>query len=237
MVPIQKKFRINNPYKPDENVVQEVLIGDAPNYQYKDVPWVALDTEFINLNIPYSKLCVIQIASPDETAPSKQRIEVLWVWQKRQQKTPASDLIADLLRRKDLEMIMHVSTADLPRLEKFAQEKISCKLFDTKVAGRIVLTTTNDHSMANLVNSLIDPKFIKDKTQTGSQWDLEPESWDDKMTEYAFKDVLYLHPLKLALERLSQRREVDKILAETMRIMPAVCHLYSEGFTESILSY
>jgi len=234
-----RKFKLKNPYKPDEDIVQEVVIGREPFYNYEDSAWVSIDTEFLSLQLPYDQLCTIQIASPDPEDPGYMRVEIIWVWESLKTATiqVLQKFLVGLLTRKDIEIIMHVCSADLPRIEKLAFLEYKGKLFDTKVAAKIVMTNTNDHSMENIINSLIKPNFSKDKSRTSAQWDLAPEYWEDKMIEYAMNDVIYLHPAKLALERIAQRRGTGEILSDVMSIMPTIAHLHTRGYDESVLHY
>lgn len=235
----RKKYRLANPYKPDETITQEVVVGDEPTYTYADSPWVAIDTEFFNLSIPHSQLCVIQIASPDPDDDTRQRVEVLWVWQRIAENThqATQKLIKEILADKKKEIIMHVSTADLPRLENFAHTQLHGKLFDTKVAAKIALTNTRSHGMDDIITLLIDPKFQKDKFVTASQWDLHPEMWADRTLEYTMNDVIYLHPLREQLLAIAKRRNLGELVEQTMKAMPAVCALYRAGYDVSTLSY
>lgn len=238
---LSAKFKQPNPYRPDETITQEVIISDTPTLDYSHCDWVAIDTEFLGLNIEHSQLCVVQIASPgvDFTAENPhQRIEIIWVWQKiKEQDNELRRFFAQMLEREDLEMIMHVSTADLPRLELLANSSLRGKLFDTKAAAKVVLTSTSNYGMEDLITNMINPSFQKNKTETGSQWDLHPLSWTDKMAEYAMNDVYYLHALKLNLEKIAQRRGAEELLATTMKAMPAVCQLYKHGYSVSVFTY
>lgn len=132
---------------------------------------------------------------------------------------------------------MHVSSADLPRIEKFAGVKVKAKVFDTKVAGKITLSETDDHSMANLITSLVDPKFVKDRAKTSSLWDTDPHGWDDKTIQYAFNDVLYLSPLKDSLKTIAARRGNLDLVNEAMGALPLISHLYAVGLSENVLRF
>ncbi len=232
-----KKFKLKNPYKPDENITQEVVVGTMPVFDYSDKPWVAIDTEFLNLNFAYDRLCTIQIASPTEEG--KQQVEIIWVWEavNSGQMDDLSNFFKKLISNKDLEVLMHVSTADLPRIEKIAQTRLMGKIFDTKVAGKITITNQNNHGLNNLINYLVDPKFNKDKEQTGSQWDAHPSRWSDKMVEYAMNDVVYLHPLKEKLIEIAKRRNLYPLVEESMYLLPTLAQLVKYGYDEKVLVY
>jgi|GEM_PF-7050416 len=238
-----RKFKIRNPYKPDEFVTQELVVTATPTVDYSSVPWVAIDTEYLSFNPLIDQLCCIQIASPIADMPEKLAIETIWVYETlRAGKMSAEynellEKLAPILDREDIEVLMHVSTSDMPRLQKALGKKFQGKLFDTKVAGKIVQTNTGAWGMNDLISQLIDPKFTKDPKLTTSQWDSEPETWSDNMLEYSLNDVIYLHPLKEALLRVAERRGTSGLVKDTMAIMPTVCDLFQKGYTENVLSY
>lgn len=236
----RKKFRLANPLRLDQSLSQEVVIGTTPFYDYSDSPWVAIDTEFLSLKLPYDQLCTIQIASPHPEDPQLQRVEVIWVWQRdnsAEDTIETQEKIAALLGRKDLEIIMHVSSADLSRLEKFANTELRGKVFDTKVGARIALTNTDRHGMDDLITNLIDPRFTKDRRVTSAQWDAHPKYWEDKMIEYAMNDVIFLRALELRLTEIAERRGHGDLLQRTMATLPTVSALYRHGLDEHILGY
>jgi ribonuclease D len=230
-----KKFKVRNPYKPDEQVAIDVLVSEDLKLDYTNVEWVAIDTEFLNIKLEHDKLCLIQLASP---APSfaldqKLQVELVWVWQN----STAASKLAELLQREDLEVIMHVSTADMPRIERFTGVEFKGKLYDTKVASRVAITNLNQYNMAELVTQFLDPRFNKDKAISISQWDTPPTIWEDKVIEYAMNDVIYLHALKRAITEIAERRGKLQLVNETMAIMPTVCKLVAAGYDEKILTY
>lgn len=236
---VSQKYKLPNPLKPDEIITQEVIVGDSPSYDYSSVPWVAIDTEFLGLSIEHSQLCVVQIASPDPEAPeSRQRVEIIWVWERiKNNDADLQRFFRDMLNREDLQIIMHVSTADLPRIEILANTDFKGKLFDTKVAGKISVTNSSNHGMDDLIKGLINPNFQKNREETSAQWDLHPLSWTDKMIEYAMGDVYYLNALKVNLEKMAERRGQTEILEVAMKAMPAVCKLYRAGYNVSVFTY
>lgn len=234
-----RKYKIRNPYKPDETVSQEVLISDSLQYDYSSCAWVAIDTEFLNLNIDHDTLCLVQLASPSPEDPEQLRVELVWVWEKLTNGETADlqNQFKAILDRPDLTVIMHVATADLPRIEKFSNTKLNGKLFDTKVAAKVSLRNVNSYGMAELISTLIDPRFSKDKAISTSQWDSNPEMWEDKAFEYAMNDVIYLHPLKERLSDVAERRGYSELLDGVMASLPAITRLYLHGFDERVLSY
>jgi len=239
MQTLTRKFRIRNPFNPDEHYAQEVLISDSPQYDYTDSMWVAIDTEFLTLKVPYDRLCTIQIASPLPGNPQLQRVEIIWVWEKllSGDTKELKDFLKSILKNKNLTILTHVFTADLTRLELLAGVAAKCQAFDTKVAAKIVMTNTDYHGMDDLITSLVNPMFTKDRRVTSSQWDLHPSAWEDKMAEYAMNDVIFLKPLQDRLTEMAERRGKLELLQDTMAIIPTISALYRSGYDERVLGY
>ncbi len=234
-----KKFKIRNPLKADEFITQEVVISDSIQFDYSSSKWVAIDTEFLDLRIEYDNLCTIQISSEDPDNEQMQRVEIIWVWKKIIDNNYADirNFLKTLLLNKNLEILMHVSTSDLPRLQKIAQSQVDAQIFDTKVAGKIVMTNSISYGLDDLITRLVNPKHQKDKNVTFSIWDQIPNIWEDKMIEYAMKDVIYLNALKLRLIEIAKRRKIESLLENTMKIMPQLSNLYLNGYDEKVLAY
>lgn len=234
-----KKYRVYNPFRSDEVVLQEVVVSDTPQFDYSEVPWVAIDTEFLTLKLPYDNLCTIQIASPQPGNPELMNVEIIWVWEKLQSGNAEDikDFLKSLLKREDLEILMHVFTADLARLEKIAEFATKTKMFDTKVAAKIAMTNTDYHGMDDIITALVDPRFTKDRRVTSAQWDSHPLGWDDKMIEYAMNDVVYLRALQMRLTELADRRGKLDLLNATMKLIPTISALYRNGYDEKVLGY
>jgi ribonuclease D len=233
-----KKFRLPNPENVDEKLIQEVSYSNRPQYDYTNAKWLAVDTEFINLDITRDKLCAIQIASLDKHG--KLQLEVIWVWEANfsdEQLKIHKEFWRELLNKEDLELIMHVSSADLSRIEKLADFEFKGKVFDTKTAGKIALTNTDNHSMDFLINYLVDPHFSKNKSAQVEEWDHHPNEWSDAMYEYAALDVYYLHTLKERLLEVADRRGLTGLVNKAMTALPAISSLMRHGYDESVLVY
>ncbi|MFW5702942.1 MAG: hypothetical protein ACOCXP_03170 [Candidatus Dojkabacteria bacterium] len=232
-----KKFKLNNPFKPDEQITQEVQVNTTPQIDYSQVEWVAIDTEFIDLRMAYSQLCVVQIASPS-AEQDRQNIEVIWVWESQHSMlSEIQEKLSSIFEREDIQILMHFAGADLPRIEKLVGKRVSGQVFDTKTAARIIMSNTDRHGLKDLITGLIDPKYQKDKQVTASNWDLNPITWEDKMVDYAMRDVLYLKPIEQILIDLAKRRGSLELVNEIMRTIPAISQLHKHDLEAKVLDH
>ena len=143
--------------------------------------WLALDTEFMRESTYYPKLCLIQVATEQDSAC----IDVLTL--------EHIDPLIDLLKQTSQRKIFHSSRQDLEVLYSdfgFVPEP----LFDTQIAASI-LGLDEQISYAELVSQILDIQLPKSQSRT--DWSRRPLS--SAQIEYALDDVRYLGPMHLKL--------------------------------------
>ena len=158
---------------------------------------IAIDTEATGLQIPErDKLSLIQIC--DE----KQNVYII---QPNKNNYKAPNLVSVLENEKILK-IGHYLRFDKNALEYFLKCKIK-NFFDTKIASKIVRTYTDAHGLKNLVQEFCNKSI--DKRFGSSDWNKDINELTDKQLEYAANDVIYLHKIKLELEKMLIREKFD----------------------------
>ncbi len=228
-----KSFKIKNPYRSDQEVKQDVYIGEDLTLDYSNSPWIALDTEYLSFNPLQDKLCVIQIASRENSGSESTRVEIIWVFCKEK-----ASKLSQLLVEPKIEKLFHVYSSDVPRLERYLGERLRGKIFDTKVAAKIAWTNTTDYSMKHLVRMFCDPNFEQMDNEKGlNDWDIGPENWSNQQIYYMVQDVIYLDALREKLIEMAKRRGTFELLNEVMDTLPAISQLYKKGYNENVLSY
>lgn len=226
---ISKTFKIKNPYRADQELRQEVSIGEDLHYDYTNVEWVALDTEYLSLDMYKDQLCVIQIASKLDGVL---RVEVVYVFNK-----PVSQKLSDVLTNPNIEKLFHVYSSDIPRLEKYIGTNIQGKIFDTKVAAKIAWTNSQSHSLKTLVKMFADPTYDQQDNMYLGDWEVGPENWTNDQVYYMIQDVLYLDVLRTRIMDMAVRRGLDELVVQTMTILPTLSGLYARGYDEKVLAY
>ncbi len=225
---------------PDSFLTQEAVFTEELTFDYSKIPWIAVDTEYLSFDLNQDRLCAIQLASPKEGAENELNIEVVWVWNSLNPKSEAQNVVKEqltrILARTDVELIMHVASADLPRLQIAAGVEFKGSVFDTKVASRILFSNSHEHGLVYLIQTLLDPKYNEEK-QNYTQLDLAPNQWDDKLVQYTVKDVFYLHALRERLLEVAKRRGQVSLIKHAMKTLPHLASLYQAGYTEKVLSY
>ena len=154
---------------------------------------IAIDTEATGLQIPErDKLSLIQICDEKEN---------VYIIQPNKKTYRAPNLVSVLENDKILK-IGHFLRFDKSALEFFLKCKMK-NIFDTKIASKIVRTYTDAHGLKNLVQEFCNKNL--DKRKGSSDWNKDINDLSEKQLEYAANDVIYLHKIKLDLEKMLVR--------------------------------
>jgi ribonuclease D len=165
-------------------------------------PFVTVDTEFLRETTFWPKLCVIQLASPDEAVA----IDAL---APDMDLSPFFDLMVDPgivkvfhAARQDVEIIWHLS------------KRIPAPLFDSQVAA-MVLGYGDSISYDQLVQRTNGTQL--DKTSRFTDWSKRPLS--EAQIIYAIADVTHLRDVYLKLTAELDKRGRNDWVAEEMRVL------------------
>ena len=186
---------------------------------------ISIDTEATGLQIPErDKLSLIQIC--DENGN-------VFIIQPNKNNYKAPNLISVLENNKILK-IGHFLRFDKNALEYFLKCKIQ-NVFDTKIASKIVRTYTDAHGLKNLVQEFCNKSI--DKRQGSSDWNKDINDLSDKQLEYAANDVIYLHKIKLELEKMLIREKRIDIFKKCLDFLDTRVELDQKGFKEDIFEH
>jgi ribonuclease D len=230
-------FRLNNPYKPDEVITQNGVISNKLQYDYSDSEWIAVDSEFLGLNLYRDALCSIQIASPDKDNKEKQRLEIVQLFSIKD-KQEVESVKADLIKlfTGNSTKIFHVFSADITMLNRYLKTKVTGPIFDTKVATKIVWTNARSTGKSEFVKTFIDPDF-EPIHLANARWELPVNKWSEKMLKYASLDVLYLQPMQAKLLQMAKDRNRFDVVNEAMSSIPGISSVISDGFDLDIFQF
>ena len=164
----------------------------ASNY-----PYVTIDTEFMRDKTYYAKLCLIQLAYPDQGKDSFTLID------------PLAEKISlqpffELLAKESVVKVFHSGRQDL---EIFFNKtgKLPKPLFDTQIAA-MVCGFGDQVAYETLVNQIAEKRI--DKSSRFTDWSKRPLT--DKQVNYALSDVTFLRNI---YEKLSEELNNSKRLS------------------------
>jgi ribonuclease D len=158
---------------------------------------IGLDTEFLRERTYHARLCLVQLAAPDQALC----IDPLAL--------AALAPLAALLAAPGTIKVMHASRQDLEVLYPLAG--LTRPVFDTQIAAALAGFPAQV-GYAELARRLLGRELAKSHTRT--DWSRRPLSLEQ--IEYALDDVRYLLPIAAALEEQLARRGRLGWLAEEL---------------------
>ncbi len=178
---------------------------------------VAVDTETMGLNPHRDRLCVVQLSAGDGDA------HLVRFAAGRYEAPNLSALLGD----PGVLKIFHFARFDLAVLRRYLG--VSCEpLYCTKVASRLARTFTDRHGLKDLCRDLLGIELSKQ--QQSSDWGAERLS--EEQIAYAAADVLHLHRLREALDRMLAREGRRDLAEACFRFLPVRAELDLAGWPD-----
>lgn len=169
-------------------------------------PYVTVDTEFLRERTYYSKLCLVQLAMPGDTAEGAVLLDPL-------ANGISLDPLYDLFRDTKVIKVFHAARQDI---EIFFVEGgvIPEPLFDTQVAA-MVCGFGEQVGYETLVRKITNQPL--DKTSRFTDWSRRPLS--DAQKSYALADVTHLRVIYEALAQQIQKSGRQSWVDEELRVL------------------
>lgn len=180
-------------------------------------PIVAIDTETMGLDPRRDRLCVVQLSDGTgdahlvQIAPGQTRAPNL------------ERLLTDSQTLK----LFHFGRFDIAMLKR-TFGVTTAPVWCTKIASKLVRTFTDRHGLKYLLADLVGVDVSKQ--QQTSDWGAEVLTEAQK--DYAASDVLYLHPLKAALEKRLVREGRMDLAERLFAFLPTRAELDLLGWDE-----
>ena len=178
---------------------------------------VAIDTETLGLKPHRDRLCLVQLSAGDGNAH---------LVRFRQGPIEAPRLKA-LLTDPAVLKIFHFARFDVAMLQK-ALGVVTAPVYCTKIASKLVRTYTDRHGLKDLCRDLLGMDLSKE--QQSSDWGAETLSQEQR--SYAAADVLHLHRLKAALDRMLEREGRSALAARCFEFLPTRAALDLAGWPD-----
>ena len=186
---------------------------------------IAIDTVATGLQIPErDKLSLIQICDKNG---------IVYIIQPDRKTYKAPNLVKILEDEKILK-IGHFLRFDKSALEFFLKCRIK-NIFDTKIASKVVRTYTDQHGLKNLVYEFCNKNL--DKRTSSSDWNKDLNELSEKQLEYASNDVIFLHKIKLELEKMLNRENRMELYKSCIKFLDTRIKLDQSGFKFDIFEH
>ena len=199
------------------NFKYNIHLNDLPDEtSLKNATTIAIDGEFSGLNPLTDKLHLLQLCDGSN-----------FVHLIRFKDKYNSPNLKTILENKNIKKIFHFGRADLGFLKQHLNINVK-NIFDTKIASKICRKFTNNHGLKDLAKDLINIKL--DKEMQTSDWG--KEEYSKEQIKYAASDVLYLHNIKLELEKILKRENKEQLAEKCFEFLETRTNLDLNGLTD-----
>tara|TARA_Y100000590_G_scaffold441634_1_gene568665 strand:- start:4675 stop:5292 length:618 start_codon:yes stop_codon:yes gene_type:complete len=184
---------------------------------------IASDAEFLGLNPPKDKLCLIQLNQKD-----KKEVHVVQLDRKTYKAPNLSKMLVD----NNVKKIFHFARKDLEMIKFFL--KIDVKNVEcTKLQSKLARGYSDQHSYKALVQEFVGINISKAKQS--SDWgkkDLDPDQ-----LKYSATDVIHLHRIHEELNKILLRENRMELYKDAINFLKVRVDLDIFGISEDIWSH
>ena len=182
---------------------------------------IAVDGEFMGLNVRRDPLCLIQISSGKGDAH---------IIQLDRENYDAPNLIK-LLANENIAKIFHYGRADIAHIKYYLKTDTK-NILDTKIASKLARSYSDNHSLKTLIKEFINIDISKQFQSSDFGGELTPAQ-----QKYCANDVIYLHEIHNELEKILQREKRVELYKECLKFLKTRVDLDLALFKDDIWSH
>ena len=182
---------------------------------------VAVDSEFMGLNVKRDPLCLIQVSSGNSDAHIVQF----------DRKTYNAPNLVKLLTNKNITKIFHFARADLGHIKHYLKVNVE-NVLDTKIASKLARSYSDNHSLKTLIKEFINIDISKQFQSSDFGGELT-----EKQLQYCANDVIYLHKIHLKLNKILEREKRLDLYNSCLRFLKTRVDLDLASFKDDIWSH
>ncbi len=182
---------------------------------------IAIDGEFMGLNVRRDPLCLIQVSSGNADAH---------IVQFDRQNYKAPNLIK-LLNDEKITKIFHYGRADIAHIKYYLKTETK-NILDTKIASKLARSYSNNHSLKTLIKEFINIDVSKQFQNSDFGGDLTPAQ-----LKYCANDVIYLHKIHNELKKILERENRIKLYEDCLKFLTIRVDLDLALFKDDIWSH
>ena len=182
---------------------------------------LAIDCEFMGLNVRRDPLCLIQISPGNSSAH---------IVQFDRNNYNAPNLIK-ILSDENIKKIFHYARSDLAHIKYYLKTDVN-NIECTKIQSKLSRTFSDNHSLKTLIKEFANVDISK-QFQT-SDFGGELSSGQLK---YAANDVIYLHKIHEELNKILERENRIKLYKDCLKFLKTRIELDLAEFKDDIWSH
>jgi len=182
---------------------------------------IAVDGEFMGLNVRRDPLCLIQISSGNLDAH---------IIQLDRSNYNAPNLIK-VLNNNDIAKIFHYGRADIAHIKYYLKTETN-NIFDTKIASKLARSYSDNHSLKTLIKEFVNIDISKQFQNSDFGGDLTPAQM-----KYCANDVIYLHKIHEGLSNILKREKRIDLYKDCLKFLKTRVELDLALFKDDIWSH
>ena len=182
---------------------------------------IAIDGEFMGLNVRRDPLCLIQLSSGNSDAH---------IIQFDRNNYNAPNLVK-ILSNDKIVKIFHYSRADLSHIKYYLNTETN-NILDTKIASKLSRSYSDNHSLKTLIKEFINIDISKQFQNSDFGGELSPAQ-----LKYCANDVIYLHKIHDELSKILVRENRVKLYEDCLKFIKTRVDLDLSLFKDDIWSH
>ena len=182
---------------------------------------IAVDGEFMGLNIRRDPLCLIQLSSGNLDAH---------IIQLDRSTYDAPNLIK-ILNNQNITKIFHFGRADLAHIKYYLKTETN-NILDTKIASKLARSYSDNHSLKTLIKEFTNIDISKQFQNSDFGGELTPAQ-----LKYCANDVIYLHKIHDELSKILKREKRIDLYKDCLKFLKTRVELDLALFKDDIWSH
>ena len=182
---------------------------------------IAVDGEFMGLNVRRDPLCLIQLSSGNSDAHIIQ-------FDRKNYNAPN---LVKLLVDNDITKIFHYGRADIAHIKYYLKVDTN-NILDTKIASKLARSYSDSHSLKTLIKEFVNIDVSKQFQSSDFGGKLSPAQ-----LKYCANDVIYLHKIHEELIGILKRENRIKLYQDSLKFLKTRVDLDLALFKDDIWSH
>ena len=182
---------------------------------------IAVDGEFMGLNVRRDPLCLIQVSSGNSDAH---------IVQFNRENYQAPNLVK-LLNNENITKIFHYGRADMAHIKHYLKTETN-NILDTKIASKLARSYSDNHSLKTLIKEFINIDISKQFQNSDFGGELTPAQ-----LKYCANDVIYLHKIHNELKKILERENRIQLYNDCLKFLKTRVDLDLALFRDDIWSH
>jgi ribonuclease D len=182
---------------------------------------IAVDGEFMGLNVRRDPLCLIQISSGNSDA------HIIQFDRKNYDAPNLTKLLAD----ENTTKIFHYGRADMAHIKYYLKTDTN-NILDTKIASKLARSYSDSHSLKTLIKEFINIDISKQFQSSDFGGELSAAQ-----LKYCANDVLYLHKIHEELNKILERENRIDLYKDCLKFLKTRVNLDLALFKDDIWSH